>query len=56
MVNQAEPMMGRIQWIEGRADQPNQRRQTGMMKAPTKAGGSRFSGLSSPEALNWGSV
>lgn len=56
MANQPEPTIGMIQWILGRADQPNQKRQMGMQKAPTKAGGRRFSGFSSPLELNWGST
>ncbi len=36
------PMMGRIQGREAREVQPNQKRQIGMQKAPTKAGGRRF--------------
>ena len=51
-----DPMMGMIQWMLGREDQPNQKRQMGMQNAPTKAGGRRFSGLSSPFSLNWGST
>ena len=49
------PMIGMIQWMELRPDQPNQKRQIGMRKAPTKAGLSRNSGLSSPFSLNSGS-
>ena len=56
MAKKPEPMMGMIQWMPRRADQPNQKRQIGMQKAPTKAGGRRFSGVSSPLALNWGST
>ena len=51
-------MMGIIQerWGPAWADQPNQKRQIGMQKAPTKAGGSLFSGCNSPFSLNWGST
>ena len=48
--------MGAYQWISGRADHPNQNKQMGIQKAPTKAGGKRFSGAISAFSLNWGSV
>jgi hypothetical protein len=32
------PVMGMIQWIEGRADHPNENRQTGIKKAPDEGG------------------
>lgn len=49
------PMIGMIQWISGRADQPNQNRQMGIQKAPTNVGGNRFSGCISPFSSNCGS-
>jgi hypothetical protein len=55
IVKKEEPIMGTIQGTEARLVQPNQKRQTGMQKAPIKAGGNLFSGLISPFSLNCGS-
>lgn len=55
MEKNALPMVGTIQWMLARAVQPNQNRQIGMQKAPTKAGGMRSSGLMSPFLLKRGS-
>lgn len=56
MGNNDEPIMGTIQWTAGLEVHPNQKRQIGMQKAATKAGGSLSSGFSSPSSLNFGSV
>jgi hypothetical protein len=52
MENQPVPMTGTIQCTLERAHQPNQKRQMGMQKAPTNAGGRRSSGRSSSLSLS----
>lgn len=56
ILKKEDPTTGMIQLISDRALHPNQKRQIGIKKPPTHAGGRRASGLILPFSSNFGST